>query len=134
MVLIKLTAGIFFWQHNVIRAGDPAFEVDEATAKRLVEEKGVAEYAAPFVVEQTAPVAEVEPEQAEPELNDEEQAEPEKPLEDMTAKELREICAEYGLTLKGNASKAEMVKAIKAAWPVPADEDAPTFDAAEAVQ
>lgn len=59
----------------------------------------------------------------------------------MTAKELREIGAGYGLTFKQGMSKAEMVEKLDALF---ADlalaeteqgaEDAPTFDAAEAVQ
>lgn len=61
---------------------------------------------------------------------------PEKSLEDMTGKELREVGAEYGLSFKGNAKKVDMIAAIRTAMetveqPV---EDAPTFDAAEAVQ
>ena len=99
--------------------GDPAIDVDEATALRLVEEKGVAEYVTPPAQEQVADA-------------DVERAEAEKSIEDMTAKELRQLGAEYGLTFKGNASKSDMIEAIKAEWPV--DEDAPTFDAAEAVQ
>lgn len=60
-------------------------------------------------------------------------------LETLTAKELREIGAEYGLTFKANASRASMIEAIKKAE---ADVDylteddgepAPTFDASEAV-
>ena len=62
----------------------------------------------------------------------------EKPLEEMSGKELRDLGAEYGLTFKGNAKKVDMIAAIKAAAEVSAeDEDgepAPAFDAAEAVQ
>lgn len=59
-------------------------------------------------------------------------------LEELTAKELREIGKQYGLTFKANASKAVMIDAIKAAQPEDeAEEDdgetAPTFDASEAV-
>lgn len=135
MVSIKLKAGVFFWQHKVIRAGDPAFEVDEATAIRLVDEKGVAEYASPFSVEQTD--EEPKTEEAITEETEVEQPDEEKPrdLEELTAKELRELGKQYGLTFKGNASKAEMIDAIteeQIAYGV--HEDAPTFDAAEAVQ
>ena len=60
--------------------------------------------------------------------------EAEKPMEDMTAKELRELGKEYGLTFKAVMTKAEMVEALRGEWPQEAEaEDAPTFDAAEAV-
>lgn len=66
-------------------------------------------------------------------------------LEEMTAKELREVGKQYGLTFKVGMSKAEMVDALKAEWPQDAEdetdeeadddgEDAPSFDATEAVQ
>lgn len=84
------------------------------------------------------------PSQAEPEATTEESlavADEEKPLEDMTAKELRELGKEYGLTFKVGLTKADMIKAIQAEWPQPTedeeetdDEPAPTFDAAEAVE
>ena len=52
----------------------------------------------------------------------------------MTAKELRELGKEYGLTFKAGMTKAEMVEALRGEWPQEAEaEDAPTFDAAEAV-
>lgn len=59
-------------------------------------------------------------------------------LEELTAKELREIGKQYGITFKANASKAVMIEAIKAAQSdddVAEDdgEDAPSFDASEAV-
>ena len=63
---------------------------------------------------------------------------PLKPLEDLTANELREMGKEYGLTFKVGMTKAQMVEAITAAQAPDADEeetdeDAPTFDASEAV-
>ena len=142
MVSIKLKAGMFIRQNNVIRAGDPAFEVDEATARRLVDEKGVAVYAAPFVVEQ--PV--IEPE--EPELPEGVVGIPEYSVE-MKANKLREIGALCGLTFPVGMTKTEMVAALDAHIEANmvdgvevngdgeitvADYDAPTFDAAEAVQ
>ena len=51
------------------------------------------------------------------------------PLEDMTAKELRDFAKSYGLTFPGNAKKTDMIAAIREKQ----DEPAPTFDAAEAV-
>ena len=59
-------------------------------------------------------------------------------LTDMSAKELRELGKDYGLTFKVGISKAEMVKAIEDAEnaldTVEDGEPAPVFDAAEAVQ
>ena len=56
-------------------------------------------------------------------------------LETLSAKELRELGKEYGLTFKANDKKETMIEAItEAQSQVDAiDEDAPTFDAAEAV-
>lgn len=84
---------------------------------------------------------------AEPDLEDisvdieVEDAPEERPLSEYSAKELREIGKDYGLTFKVGISKAEMIKAIEdaeAALDADAededDEPAPVFDAAEAVQ
>ena len=75
-----------------------------------------------------------------PPVEDETEAETaEVELEELTAKELREIGKQYGITFKANASKATMIEAIKAAAQSEDDvaeddgEDAPTFDAVEAV-
>lgn len=65
---------------------------------------------------------------------------PELPADDIpeysmenTVKELRAIGERYGLTFKAGMTKTEMLAALdNAANPV--DEEAPTFDAAEAVQ
>ena len=127
MALIKIKAGVFFWQDNTIRAGDPAIEVDEATARRLVEEKGVAEY--------------VTPPSAEPELPEGVVGVPVYSV-DMRADELREIGELCGLTFKKGMSKAEMVAALDKhieentvdGFDMDDAEDAPAFDAAEAVQ
>lgn len=59
-------------------------------------------------------------------------------LEELSAKELREIGKQYGITFKANASKTTMIEAIKAAQSEDDaaeddGEDAPTFDAVEAV-
>lgn len=56
-------------------------------------------------------------------------------LSTLSAKELREIGKEYGLSFKANASKVSMIEAITAAQTelVEPAEDAPAFDAAEAV-
>lgn len=69
------------------------------------------------------------------------QAEVDSYLEDMSANELRELGKEYDLTFKVGTKKAEMLKAIKAKWQQPVEEEAeddgellPSFDAAEAVE
>ena len=73
------------------------------------------------------------------ETTDEAEANPIVPLDELTANELRALGKEYGLTFKVGMKKADMVKAIAAAQGAPVevdetpDEDAPTFDAAEAV-
>ena len=51
MAKIRITAGVFGWNHGtyeLVKAGDPPIEVDEALAQRLVE-KGVAAYVTPPV-------------------------------------------------------------------------------------
>lgn len=74
-----------------------------------------------------------------PEDFDEDAEEAEEPvdLETLTAKELREIGKEYGLTFKANDKKDAMIAAIIAAQAEAIEdedaEDAPGFDAAEAV-
>ena len=57
----------------------------------------------------------------------------EKPIDDMTGKELRALGAVYGLEFAGNAKKADMIAQIQDAQAVEA-EDAPAFDATQAVQ
>ena len=117
MAKIRITSGVFGWNHgtyDLVRAGDPPIEVEEALARRLVEEKGVAEY--------VAPASEVIP-----------SVSTEMSLEGMTVKELRNLAEEYGITIEKDAKKADMIAALEAAWPED-NEDAPTFDAAEAVQ
>jgi len=113
MAQIKIIAGTFGWKHgnayDLIKAGDPPIEVDDNLAYRLVD-KGVAEYAAPT---HEAP----------------QEAEEETRLEDMSAKELRALGKQYGLTFTAKSAKAEMIEAILEAMP----QDAPEFDAAEAV-
>ena len=58
-------------------------------------------------------------------------------LESLSAKELRELGAQYGLTFKGNASKAYMIEAITAELSKLKDDTdygpGPDFDPSEAV-
>lgn len=140
MAKIRITAGVFGWNHGIyelVKAGAPPIEVDEELAQRLVEKEGVAAYVTPPV--DTQPVMEydtqpdVEPAAAEPEGKAYHIG--------MTAKELREIAAGYGLTFKQGISKAEIVERLDAlfvnldlAETEPAEDDVPTFDAVEAVQ
>ena len=69
-------------------------------------------------------------------VGEEETAEEPIDLSDLSAKELREIGKEYGLTFKATDKKATMIEAIEAAQreiaAVP--DDAPTFDPTEAVE
>lgn len=67
--------------------------------------------------------------------DDEEESE-EQPLDTMNAKELRDVGATYGLTFRIGMTNAEMIDAIKAKQAeLDSDvEDAPAFDASEAVQ
>lgn len=114
MVKIKITAGVFFHNHTAVRAGDPAIEVGEAIARRLVEDKRVAEYVgAPVEAELPAGV----------EI-------PEYSVE-MKATQLREIGAEHGLSFPVGMTKAEMVAELDEYFSAT---DAPTFDATEAVE
>ena len=75
-----------------------------------------------------------------PPVEDEAEVETEEvDLEELTAKELREVGMQYGITFKANASKATMIEAIKAAQGEDAAEEddgepAPVFDASEAVR
>lgn len=137
MKKIKITVGTFGWSHgryDLVKAGDPPVEVDNALAKRLVE-KGVAEYVAPFhedAPDLPAGVTGI------PAYNAE-----------MKADELREIGEMCGLEFKKGMSKADMVAALdkhieenmvdgvevgEDGEIAVFDEDAPAFDAAEAVQ
>lgn len=115
MKKIKIIAGTFGWSHgkyDIVKAGDPPIEVDDALAKRLVE-KGVAEYATPTPASEETQNGDIS-------------------LEEMSAKELRELGEQYGLTFPVKATKAEMIAAILEE--TQESDDAPAFDAAEAVQ
>ena len=124
MTTVKIKVGVFGYNNKGVYELVPAgktIEVEDALAHRLVEEKGVAEYVAPVPADEDA-AADIARSQAA------------KSIEEMTKDELREIAPQYGLTFAANAKKSEMIEAIAAMMPVPADEDAPTFDATEAVQ
>lgn len=137
--MIKMIAGVFGLPVNgVVKAMDKnsdAFTASPEQEARLVR-MGLAEY-----VTDGTPIGFDE---APDDLTEAEALET--PLEDMSAKELRALGKEYGLTFKVGMSKAEMVAALDAHIAEniadgveidedeAADEDAPTFDASEAVQ
>ena len=134
--MIKMKTGTFGLPVNgIVKAmtkDSGPFKASEEQEARLVK-LGLAEYVGETPVE----IPNGQPD----EVETEEDEAPVKPLEDMTANELRALGKEYGLTFKAGTTKAEMVEAIKAECPVPADEateddgeGAPTFDASEAVQ
>jgi len=121
--MIQMKSGVYGGKDGMKRPEDGPFSLSEQEEARLVS-RGVAEYVgasedAPFFFDVIPP-----------EESDEEET---KPLEEMSGPELRKLGAEYGLTFKGNASKVSMMEAIQEAMSQPF-EDAPTFDAAEAVQ
>ena len=120
---------------------DGAFTLDPEREAELVK-KGVARF-----VEVPAPFAPVEP--AETDAEEAEEINEPEPLDEMTAKELREYGKSIGLTLRVGMSKPEMVTKIQkhledSAEPETdgseldceeeeAAEDVPVFDASEAV-
>lgn len=127
--MIKIIKGVYGYltPEGRVKPKTPADEPFTLTAEqesRLVG-LGVAKYV-------NAPEPAKEPE-AEP-------VEPEKDLENMTAKELRELGKEFGLTFKVGTTKAEMVKAIKVAQDGETEDaeddgdEPPAFDPAEAVE
>lgn len=116
MARIKITAGVFGWNHGtyeLVKAGAPPIEVDDALAQRLVD-KGVAEYV-------TAAAVVEEPESI-PEYSTRN-----------TVKELQAIGEQFGITFEEGMTKAQMVEILNQ-YTAGEDEDAPTFDATEAVQ
>ena len=134
--MIQMKAGTFGLAVNgfvkAMTKDSGPFVASEEQEARLVK-LGLAEYVGEPV---TVPQDEV-PEDVADEDAAEDEA-PLKPLEDLTANELRALGKEYGLSFKVGVTKAEMIEAITAAQApdadeAGADEDAPTFDASEAV-
>lgn len=134
--MIQIVRGVygFLDKDGIVRPKretDPPFELLPEQEARLVR-LGVAKYVGDAKVAQ--------PEEPAPADFEEEPAD-EVPLSELSVKELREIGKEYGLTFKVGISKADMVKAIEEAEAqllddieIEDDEDAPVFDASEAVQ
>ena len=123
MARIKITAGVFGWNHGkyeLVKAGAPPIEVDDVLAQRLVT-KGVAEYVTPSAVAET------------PDLPDGVVGIPEYSTRN-TVKELQAIGEQFGITFEEGMTKAQMVEILDQYNAGEDDEDAPTFDVAEAVQ
>ena len=128
--MIKIVRGVygFLDKDGIVRPkteADAPFELLPEQEARLVR-LGVAEYVG------------AQPNTEEEQVVDDEPV-VEVPLSEYTVKELRELGKEYGLTFKVGASKADMVKAIEQAEADlnisdEDDENAPVFDASEAVQ
>ena len=139
--MIKMISGVCRTPEGLKRAIDGPFTLSDKEEAYLVG-RGVAEYVATPAV----PAPEPEPEETAhvPATEDDNT-----PHAGMSLKELREIGKERGVSFKVGMTKPEMVAAIMAAQNPPEpvedevteeisetepEEDAPTFDAAEAVQ
>ena len=143
--MIKMIAGVFGLpvtdengrKHvQAMGVNSGPFSADPAQEKRLVDMKLAVYVKAHAAVDSGAPIGFDEtPDEDVPTLL--------RGLDELNANELRELGKEYGLTFKVGTKKAEMVEAITAAQIAAAmgdeadnetpDEDAPTFDATEAV-
>lgn len=144
--MIQMIAGVFGLQVNgIVKAMDKncgPFEASPEQEARLIR-LGLAvavDDGTPIGFDEVPPMEDEDEEPAEDAVeDDEEEQEADAPvdLNELTAKELREIGKEYGLTFKANASKATMISEIEAAQREDAVEDdgepAPAFDASEAV-
>jgi hypothetical protein len=159
--MIHIVRGVYGYldKDGIVRpktSADKPFELTEEQEARLVN-LGIAQYVENVKDEQES--EETAPEETEEVATEDEQnpvgfdeTPPEDFVEDteddaeiveeivdlasLTAKELREIGTQYGLTFKANDKKDTMIKAITEAQNesvYETDEDAPTFDAAEAV-
>lgn len=149
--MIRIIRGVYGYldQDGIVRPkteADGPFALTPEQEARLVR-LGVAQYT--DSVKQT-PEAQIEdsvkdaqePEdlaEAVGEIDIDEEPEEERPLSEYNVKELRELGKDYGLTFKVGATKADMIQAIEQAEAEldaeeSDDEDAPVFDASEAVQ
>lgn len=142
--MIQIKSGVY-GSNPPKRAGDKPFSLPPAEEARLVK-MGVAVYVnTPDMAPNKEPIVEDQTDSAPigfdetpPEGIDVDEAEIVEELVDLatlTVKELRELGKEYGLTFKANDKKETMIEAITEAQNQIAEggEDAPTFDAAEAV-
>lgn len=144
--MIIITSGVYGGKNGIKTAADGPFSLPPAEEARLVA-RNVARYTNEIIVEPADTGSESD-EDAD-ELAD--YIEPigfnDAPPEDLetvvevdlttlSAKDLRELGAEYGLSFKGNASRAYMIEQIMAAQEEMDAEDtgeSPKFDPAEAV-
>lgn len=141
--MIRIVHGVYGYldKDGIVRPKtekDDPFELTPEMESRLVR-LGVAEY-----VRNVKPAPEAQNEEPVNSAPAEDEPQEESPtdgisLADLSAKELREIGKEYGLSFKVGMTKDDMVKAIEAAEAeLDADdadgEPAPVFDATEAVQ
>lgn len=142
--MIKIICGVYGGKDGVKRPGDKPFSLSPAEEARLVSRKVAVYVNEPTTANENAYVPgdapigfdEMPPEDFEDGVEDEAEIVDEIiDLETLSAKELRDLGAEYGLTFKANTQKVDMIEAITAAQAEIADaDDAPTFDAAEAVE
>ncbi len=156
--MIKIVRGVygFLDENGIVRPkteADEPFELAPEQEARLVN-LGVAQYVGNVKNEQESEETEQEEYEDEQDtigmdetppsdfaddakIDDADVAEEIVDLATLTARALRDIGKEYGLTFKANAKKTEMVAAITAAQAeIAEDEDsepAPAFDASEAV-
>lgn len=140
--MIEIICGVYGGKNGMKRPGDKPFSLSPAEEARLVARK-VARYVGrpetaneeidePVYEDIDAPIGFDET----PPTDTEDEAEP-KPLEELSRDELREVCKEYGLPYKATDSRAKLVEKItefQNSAEDTEDEDAPVFDAAEAVQ
>lgn len=138
--MIQIISGVYGTKTGMKRASDGSFKLSAKEEARLVN-RGVAKYVG-------APTVEPPEDEDAPELPDGVTGIPEYSIE-TSAKELREIGKLCGLTFKVGMSKAEMVAALDkhieehtvegvevnedGEISVADDDDAPNFDAADAV-
>ena len=145
--MIEIISGVYGGVGGLKKHGDGAFSLSPTEEARLVR-RGVARY----VNEVAADPAPVEPVLGDTLGGDSgpvgfddmppddypgaDVVVEEVDLESLSAKELRELGAQYGLTFKGNASKAHMIEEINARLSEMDDTDygpGPDFDPSEAV-
>ena len=142
--MIEIISGVYGGKNGIKRPGDKPFRLSPEEEARLVSRKVACYVPDPAAeveeeVVDTAPIGfdETPPDDFVDDITEDEAEVEEEPIDlaTLSAKELREIGKEYGLSFKANASKVSMIEAITAAQAEldePA-EDAPTFDASEAV-
>lgn len=144
--MVEIISGVYGGANGLKRPGDKPFSLSPVEEARLVR-RGVARYVEqPRDAPAPGPEPEVEMDTDPVGFDDTPPEDDELPedvelvdLSELTAKELREVGKEYGLTFKGNASKADMIQAIteaqaaEAAESADEDEPGPDFDPSEAV-